>query len=73
MIAVRTSSPYAFGAVAVLAAAIALLPGPAAAQMWGKQKITGSGVVKTDARNVIGFHSVVLAVPANAHAEPGQQ
>jgi hypothetical protein len=61
MIATRTSSPYAFAAVAALAAAIALLPRPAAAQVWD-QRITGSGVLKTVAPSVSGFHSVVLAV-----------
>jgi hypothetical protein len=64
MTTVRTSSPSCFAAAAVVAAAIALAPGPASAEIWGDQRITGSGVVKTDTRSVGAFHGVVLAVHA---------
>jgi hypothetical protein len=71
MIASRTSLPSIFAAAAVLAALVALLPGSATAQIWGGQKITGSGVSKTDTRAVSGFHSVVLSVHANLKLSQG--
>lgn len=71
MIAVRTSPPFCFAVAAVVAAAIALLPGPASAQMWRTHNITGSGVVKTDTRSIGSFHSVVLAVHAKLKINQG--
>jgi hypothetical protein len=62
MIAARTASSFCFAAAAILAAVIALSPSYAAAQMWGVDRIKGSGVLKTVAPSVGSFHSVVLAV-----------
>jgi len=55
----------------VAAALIALLPGHADAQMWGGERITGSGVARTETRDVAGFHAIVLGVPARLTLRQG--
>ena len=63
MISVRNLS-LCSAAILVVAALLALAPGHADAQMWGAERVTGSGIAKTEARNVSGFHAIALRVPA---------
>jgi hypothetical protein len=71
MIADRIPSLYCSAAALVVAALLAFLPGPAAAQNWGGERISASGVAKTETRNVSGFHNVVLAVDAKLKLQQG--
>jgi len=71
MIAARNPSPCCSVATIVVAGLLALLAGPADAQIWGSEKITGSGVTKTETRNVSGFHNVVLGVHARLKLRQG--
>ena len=48
-----------------------MLPGRAGAQIWGGERITGSGVVRTETRNVSSFHSIVVGVPAKVNLRQG--
>jgi hypothetical protein len=71
MIASRLFLPSrCFGALA-LTAALALLPVPSDAQAWGGERITGSGVVRTETRSVAGFHGIVLGVSARVELRQG--
>jgi hypothetical protein len=71
MIAARKPSPCYSVTTIVIAALLALVAGPANAQIWGSERITGSGVTRTEARNVIGFHNVVLGLHASLKLRQG--
>lgn len=71
MIAARIPSLCYSLATIVVAGLLALLAGPANAQMWGSERIKGSGVARTEARNVSGFHAVALGVPARLKLRQG--
>ena len=72
MIPARLSSPLRFTFAFVVAAALALAAGRAHAQTWGGgQAITGSGVVKTEARPATAFHAIALDVHARLELRQG--
>src|SRR6266496_4170850 len=64
MIAPRLPSPFRPVGTLVLAVLLALLAGFANAQPRSGERIIGSGVTRTETRNVTGFNSVALDVPA---------
>ncbi len=71
MIAAHRSSPASRANVLVLAALMACLPGYAAADFWGGEKIVGSGTPKTEAREVTAFQSIALDVAATLELRQG--
>jgi carbon monoxide dehydrogenase subunit G len=66
MTAARIPSPFSLLAMLGVAALFALPPGHAHAET-----IKGSGVAKTEARSVSGFHNVALRVPATLKLRQG--
>jgi hypothetical protein len=64
-------SPLRFTFAFVVAAVLALGAGRAHAQTWGGQVITGSGVVKTEARPATAFHAIALDVHARVELRQG--
>ena len=62
----RVLSPTYFASALVLASLLALLP-----DQVGAQPSSGSGAARTETRNVSGFHSVVLGVPARLELRQG--
>jgi hypothetical protein len=71
MITARRFPAARFVPTFLAAALIALLPGHAGAQMWGGERITGSGVARTETRDVGSFHAIVLGVPARLMLRQG--
>ena len=55
----RASVPFPALALVIFAAVVTVAPRPAAAE-----RVQGSGVVKTEARSVSGFHAIAVDVPA---------
>lgn len=63
--------PVCHAGVLVLCALIALLPVPAGAENGTGDRIVGSGVEKTETRDVTGFHSITLDVEAQLELRQG--
>ncbi len=71
MIATRIGFPaYPAGAL-LLALMLTLPPGHARAEPWAGERINGSGVMKTETRDVSGFHAVTLGVEATLELRQG--
>ena len=73
MIAPRIPSPFRPVGTLVLAALLALPAGFANAQPWSGERIIGSGVTTTETRDVSGFNSVALDVPAKLKLHQGER
>jgi len=71
MIATRIPSPSSLLAMLSVATLLAFPSAHADTQTWGNERIRGSGVAKTETRNVTGFRSVALRVPANLKLRQG--
>jgi hypothetical protein len=67
----RLPLPACFVGALLLAVALSLLPAPSDAQAFGAERVTGSGVAKTESRNVIGFRGIVLGVTASVEVRQG--
>ncbi len=71
MIACRLPLPTTLLGALALTAALGLMSVHPEALARGGEQITGSGVARTETRNVTGFHSVVLGVGANVEVRQG--
>ncbi len=71
MLAVHLLSPDRLLGPLALAALLALPHGQAHAWSWSGETITGSGVAKTETRDVSGFHNVSLDVDAKVELQQG--
>ena len=71
MTAIRALSPDRYLGALALAALLALPPGPAHAWTWGGESIKGSGVARTETRDVSGFHNVSLGIDAKVELRQG--
>lgn len=67
----RTLSPYRILAALALCALLAPLPRHAHAWPWDGDMIKGSGVSRTDSRNVSGFRGVSLGIDARVELRQG--
>jgi hypothetical protein len=68
----RRASVFSALFLTIVAALLpALVPGQASAHDWAGEKITGSGVPKTETRSISGFHSIALGVHAKLELRQG--
>ena len=72
MVTARISSSALHAGVLIIASLLTLLPGHAGAQSWGSERITGSGVAKTEARDLGSFRAIVLGVGADLELRQGE-
>ncbi len=71
MNAARHPFPVCHAGVLILSVLVALVPVPAGAGNWAGERITGSGVEKTETRNATGFHGIALGVDAQLELRQG--
>ncbi|MEO8346714.1 MAG: head GIN domain-containing protein [Betaproteobacteria bacterium] len=71
MIAARIHSPALHAGLLLVACLLALLPGHARADSWWGERINGSGVLKAETRDLIGFHAITLGVEARLELRQG--
>ncbi len=71
MFATRVAPASRFAVALASIAALGLVPVQAGAQPWRGEKVAGSGVTRTETRNLSGFHGVVLGVSARVEIRQG--
>lgn len=58
-------------AMTTVAAAVAMPAAPALAGIWGNNNVEGNGRIKTETRNVSGFHGVSMSLPGSVEVRIG--